>query len=206
VNEIEARQFCAERGDAGTVERMEQFIALLAEENARQNLVSTASLEFVWARHIADSLQLLDHVPRGTAPWLDLGTGAGLPGLAIAIARPESEIVMVESRKRRVEFLERVIALLGLTHARVIGSRLETIPAFPAAVISARAFAPLDKLLSLSDRFSTRSTIWLLPKGRSGADELSAQPPGVQAMFHVEQSATDPGAALLIGQGRPAAP
>lgn len=206
MNEGEAREFCAARGSAGVNERMERFIAMLAEENARQNLVSSSSLDHVWVRHIADSLQLIDHVPRETSPWLDLGTGAGFPGLAIAIALPDTEVVMVESRKRRVEFLEKVCDVLQLSRARVVGSRLETSPSFDAAVISARAFAPLDKLLDLSARFSTHSTVWLLPKGRSGAIELSAQPPAIQAMFHVERSATDPDAALLVGQGRPATP
>lgn len=204
MNEAEAREFCAARGDAGVIERMEQFITMLGEENTRQNLVSAASLEQVWTRHIADSLQLLDHVPRETSPWLDLGTGAGLPGLAIAIALPQTEVVMVESRKRRVEFLERVCTALGLAKARVVGSRLETAASFDAAVISARAFAPLEKLLSLSARFSTPSTVWLLPKGRSGAQELASQSSSIRAMFHVEHSATDSEAALLIGKGKPA--
>ena len=206
MNEAEARAFCAARGEAGVIERMEQFIALLAEENARQNLVSTSSLEQVWVRHIADSLQLLDHVPRETSPWIDLGTGAGFPGLVIAIALPDTEVVMVESRKRRVEFLDHVRTELGLSKSRVIGSRLETAASFDAAVISARAFAPLDKLIDLSARFSTHSTVWLLPKGRTGAQELLTQSPAIQAMFHVERSATDPDAALLVGQGRPTTP
>lgn len=203
MNEDQAREFCASRGDGGVIDRMERFVSMLAEENARQNLVSSASLEQVWSRHIADSLQLLDHVPRETSPWLDLGTGAGFPGLAIAIALPDTEVVMVESRKRRVEFLQNVCNTLGLHHARVIGSRLETAASFDAAIISARAFAPLEKLLELSARFSTPSTAWLLPKGRSAAQELHSQSPAIQAMFHVERSATDPDAALLVGKGKP---
>ncbi len=203
MTEEEARAFCAARGDTGVIARIERFIELLTEENTRQNLVSASSLEQVWARHMADSLQLLDHVPRETSPWLDLGTGAGFPGLAIAVALPQTRVVMIESRKRRVDFLERVCAELGLTEAKVIGSRLETAASFDAAVISARAFAPLSKLLELSTRFSTRDTVWLLPKGRSGAQELGEQSPAIQAMFHVERSATDPDAALLIGKGKP---
>lgn len=208
MTEEQARDFCEKRCDEAAMERMTRFIPMLAEENARQNLVSGASLELVWDRHIADSLQLLDHVPRGTStpgtlPWLDLGTGAGFPGLVLALARPDMPMVLVESRKRRVEWLQRVCDAFALAKCRVVGSRLEAVESFSTGVITARAFAPLGKLLSLSARFSTRDTVWLLPKGRSAAQELSEQPNSVQAMFHVEQSATDPSAAILIGRGRP---
>ena len=183
--------------------RLECFAALLAEENRRQNLVSSASLDAVWQRHFADSLQLLDHVPRGTAPWLDLGTGAGFPGLALAMASPETAMVLVESRKRRVDWLNRAIDALALENCRVVGSRLENVETFAAAAITARAFAPLGKLLDLSARFSTQTTVWLLPKGRSAAQELAEQPAGVYGMFHVEQSRTDPAGGILVGQGTP---
>ncbi|RIV92306.1 16S rRNA (guanine(527)-N(7))-methyltransferase RsmG [Aurantiacibacter xanthus] len=199
----QARSFCADRCDAETISRFAEFVDMLASENERQNLVSSASLADAWTRHIADSLQLLDHVSRETSPWLDMGTGAGFPGLVIALARPELEVVLVESRKRRVEWLEEVCARFSLSKCRVVGSRLETIESFPAGVISARAFAPLAKLLRLSARFSTPTTTWLLPKGRSAAQELQEQSQAIQAMFHVEQSATDPEAAIIIGHGRP---
>ena len=175
----------------------------MAEENERQNLVSSASLAMVWQRHFADSLQLLDHVPRETGPWLDLGSGAGIPGLVLACAQPETEILLVESRKRRLEWLIRAAAELDLANCRVLGARLETVETVPVRVITARAFAPLGKLLHLSARFSTRDTTWLLPKGRSAAQELAEQPQRVQAMFHVKQSATDPAGGILIGQGTP---
>ncbi len=198
-----ARRFCGERTDAAGLDRLACFAILLAEENGRQNLVSAASLATVWHRHFADSLQLLDHVPRGTGPWLDLGSGAGIPGLALACARPDVPILLVESRKRRVDWLARAAVALGLDEVRVIGARLEVVETVPVQIITARAFAPLGKLLQLSARFSTRDTTWLLPKGRSAAQELSAQPAGVRAMFHVEQSQTDPEGGILIGQGTP---
>jgi len=206
MNEQEARDFCSSRCDAAAIAKLDLFIARLGEENSQQNLVSKASLDHVWLRHIADSLQLLDHVPRGTSPWLDLGSGAGFPGLAIAIAQPEASVILVESRKRRVEWLQRMCDQFELGNCRVEGSRLENVEAVPAGVITARAFAPLQKLLSLSARFSTHSTVWLLPKGRSAAQELSERPNQVRTMFHVEQSATDPSAAILIGKGRPPVP
>lgn len=185
--------------DALAAERIERLIALLIEENERQNLVAANSLPVVWQRHIVDSAQLLTHVPRETAPsWLDLGTGAGFPGLVVAALRPHCEVVMVESRGRRVEWLERVSAELGLTQARVLGSRLELVETRAFGVVSARAFAPLVRLLDLSARFSTKDTMFLLPKGRSAQQELS-ELRGWHHLFHVEQSLTDPDAGVIVG-------
>jgi 16S rRNA (guanine527-N7)-methyltransferase len=203
ASEAEARQFCAERTDEAGLQRLERFAALLRAENEKQNLVSAASLESVWQRHFADSLQLLDHVPRGTGRWLDLGTGAGFPGLALAVARPEIGITLVESRKRRIDWLQHVARELELRHCEVKGTRLESVESFAAGVITARAFAPLGKLLNLSARFSTQATTWLLPKGRSAAQELAEQPRAIQQLFHVEQSQTDPGGGILVGRGTP---
>lgn len=185
--------------DAQAMDRLEGLVALLAEENERQNLVSAASMATVWRRHIADSAQLLSHVPRGTSPWLDLGTGAGFPGLVIAALRPECAVVMIESRTRRVAWLNEAVEALGLKAAEVIGGRLEHVPSRRAAVISARAFAPLPRLLALSARFSTSDTIWLLPKGRSAQQELT-EVCDWSHTFHVEQSVTDSQSGVIIGK------
>jgi 16S rRNA (guanine527-N7)-methyltransferase len=180
-------------------ERMERLLDLLREENTRQNLVSGPSLQQVWRRHIADSAQLLSHVSRETeGPWLDLGTGAGFPGLVIAILRPQMPVWLVESRSRRIDWLERSRTALGLDKAEVIGERLERVPDRNAGVISARAFAPLDKLLDLSARFSTTDTMWLLPKGAGAQHELKTLR-GWDHMFHVEQSLTEPEAGIIVG-------
>jgi 16S rRNA (guanine527-N7)-methyltransferase len=180
--------------------RLETLIAMLVEENRQQNLVSAASLDQVWLRHIVDSAQLLPYVPRETStPWLDLGTGAGFPGLVIAALRPECEVVMVESRTRRIEWLDRARIAMGLDNARVAGQRLELVESFPVSVISARAFAPLEKLLTISSRFSTSDTVWLLPKGRSAKQELEDLRKW-RHMFHVEQSLTDPQAGIIVGK------
>ena len=210
TSEAEARGwFAAHDGfDAVTLSRLEQLEAMLREENDRQNLVSAVSLEAVWVRHFADSAQLLDHVPRETGDgiWLDLGTGAGFPGLVIAVCRPHHPVVLIESRAKRIAWLEDVIAELGLRSVSVAGMRLERYPARPAGVISARAFAPLAQLIALSARFSTPQTHWLLPKGRRGRQELAAMPKSIQQMFHVEQSITDPESVILVGQGVPLQP
>ncbi|HTM96612.1 MAG TPA: 16S rRNA (guanine(527)-N(7))-methyltransferase RsmG [Croceibacterium sp.] len=200
-DETAARGLALEHGDEAALARLDRFVELLHEENDRQNLVSKTSLAQVWRRHIADSAQLLCHVPRETPPWLDLGTGAGFPGLIIAAMRPEWDIRLIESRKKRVEWLERVNGELGLTNCRVIGARLEDVESVPAGVISARAFAPMVKLLALSQRFSTAETVWLLPKGRSAAHELRQLAPNVRRLFHVEQSQTDPESGIIVGSG-----
>lgn len=198
-NEHAARAFVAQRCDAAAFARLETVGRMLEEENARQNLVAAATLPGIWQRHMADSAQLLDLVPRETGVWLDLGTGAGFPGLVIAAMRPERSVVLVESRKRRIEWLAAIVAELGLANCRVEGQRLELVPEFPASVISARAFAPLDKTLHVARRFSTSDTLWLLPKGRSAAQELAQLPATLLPMFHVEQSATDAESGIIVG-------
>jgi 16S rRNA (guanine527-N7)-methyltransferase len=105
---------------------------------------------------------------------------------------------MVESRKRRIEWLERAATALGLARAKVLGMRLEAVPGQDVGVISARAFAPLDQLLELSARFSTSDTRWLLPKGASAAQELASLR-NWHHQFHVEQSLTDPQSGIIVG-------
>lgn len=200
IDEASAKAYVAGLCDAEAMAKIERFIALLNEENEQQNLVAKPTLDIVWQRHIADSAQLLEHVSRETGLWLDLGTGAGLPGLIIAIMRPTWRIKLVESRRRRIEWLERMVDEFALDHCEVIGSRLELIESVPASVICARAFAPLKNILKLSARFSTSETLWLLPKGRSAAQELEELPSKHKKLFHVEQSLTDKDAGIIVGK------
>lgn len=201
-DETSARAFVEGLTDAAGMLRLEALSAALIKENQRQNLISRPSEAQMWVRHIADSAQLLRFVPRETPsrPWLDLGTGAGFPGLVIAALRPEWKIVLVESRARRVEWLEHMVRELDLGNCRVEGRRLELVEPFKASVISARAFAPLEKLLNLSAPFSTKATTYLLPKGRSAAQELQAMPRKIRGMFHVEQSLTDEEAGIIVSK------
>ena len=179
--------------------RLERLISALNVENQQQNLVAAATLDRVWLRHVADSAQLLSHVPRETSnPWIDLGTGAGFPGLVIAILRPDISVHLVESRGRRIAWLNTAVEHIGLANVTIHGARLEQVETFPVRVISARAFAPLPRLIDLSARFSTADTVWLLPKGRSAAHELQDLA-GWKHLFHVEQSLTDPEAGVIVG-------
>lgn len=202
-SETSARDFVAARCSSKGFAKLEAFVALLASENSEQNLVSASSLTTAWQRHIADSAQLLDHVSRETWNWLDLGSGAGLPGLVIALMRPTTEVFLIESRKLRIQWLEKAIGTLECPNCSVMGQDLRKVATFEADVISARAFAPLDRLVALSGRFSTSTTRWVLPKGRSAAQEVAALPQHQRAMFHVEQSLTDKDAGIVVGTGKP---
>lgn len=184
--------------------RLDRFAQMLTAENDRQNLIAASTIPTIWVRHIADSAQLLALDTEGEGLWVDLGSGPGLPGLVVAIlsARP---MLLVESRKRRCEFLRAVADALGLGHVEVAEAPLERVETRRAATISARAFAPLDKLIDLSARFSTESTHWLLPKGRNAVKELALLPEPWQRMFHVEQSRTDADSRILVGVGKIAA-
>lgn len=202
-SEAEAREHIVEAGGTETIGKLEALANALQLENDTQNLVSKASLDQIWVRHFADSAQLLSYVPRETmGPWFDLGSGAGFPGLVIAILRPELPLVLVESRRRRIEWLNAIALDLALTNCKIEGRRLEVVETRKAAVISARAFAPLPKLLSLSSRFSTADTHWVLPKGRSAAQEVGELPRSLRKMFHVEHSITDTDAGIVVGKGK----
>lgn len=202
ATEGEAREFVSELCSSESLKRLDQLVRELIDENSRQNLVAKSSLEQVWLRHIADSAQLLRWVSAPHGPWIDLGAGAGFPGLVIAAIRPQQPVILVESRKRRIEWLERIALDLGLDNCRVEGRRLEQAETVEAGVISARAFAPLDRLLRLSARFSTSATQWVLPKGRSAEQEVGALPRRYRGMFHVEQSLTDAEAGIIVGKGK----
>ena len=187
-----------------TVERLASFISVLEEEAQHQNLIAPSTFANIWSRHIVDSAQLLSlarsngHKP-SDGVWLDLGTGAGFPGIVIALIS-EWNVMMVESRARRTEYLERVVEKFELQdNTQIKDIRLEKLDSFPAAVISARAFAPLEKLLTLASRFSTEKTLWLLPKGQNATNELDGLSRKWQHLFHVKHSITDEKARILAG-------
>jgi 16S rRNA (guanine527-N7)-methyltransferase len=200
MTEDEARAWLSTNFDVSreTWEQLERFVAFLLVEAGQQNLISTATVETVWARHIVDSAQLLAFAP-GAKSWLDLGSGAGLPGLVAAILS-EHTVTLVESRVKRIDYLQRAIDHLELkSSAHVAGMAVERLETAPYQVISARAFAPLPRLLDLSARFSTAKTIWLLPKGRNAVKELHEAHGRWNLDFTVEPSLTDSEAGILVG-------
>ncbi len=188
-------------GEAG--DRLRHLAALVLEEADRQNLISTGSRAEIWARHMVDSAQLLTLAQEPASDggqWVDLGTGAGFPGLVIACLR-KAPISLVEMRPLRVAFLDRAARELALDHVEILGSKVEKVTlAAPAGIISARAYAPLDRLLRTAHHLADENTVWLLPKGRNGEKELAIARQQWQAVFHVEQSLTDADSAIIIAR------
>jgi 16S rRNA (guanine527-N7)-methyltransferase len=183
-----------------TLQAIRRFADLLTAENARQNLVSAASLCHLWERHILDSAQLLEHVPPSAASWLDIGSGAGFPGLITATIFP-GRTTLVEPRKLRVEFLRRGAEVLRVEErVNIICGRVEAVPGAPYDVISARAFASLDKIFAATTRFAADETRWVLPKGRNAKSELEAAESLWQGEFRVEPSRTDAEAGIVVAE------
>jgi 16S rRNA (guanine527-N7)-methyltransferase len=148
-----------------------------------------------------DSAQLVRWAPAPGASWIDLGTGAGFPGLIIA-ALHRGPVTLVEERKLRVDFLRRAAETLGVAdRTDVIGGKAERIERRVFDVVSARAFAPLPRLLDLGTRFSTLKTRWILPKGRNARSELEAVESSWQGDFRIEPSLTDPEAGIIVAEG-----
>lgn len=203
MTEDEARAWLDAHCDVSreTWDRLERYVTLLLEGMEGQNLIAASTVPHLWARHIVDSAQLLrytDHAQEG--PWVDLGSGAGLPGIVIACLT-DRPVIMIENRRKRIEFLRQVIDTIGLRHATVVGARVESTAPCPAAVISARAYAPLPLLLASATHLSDRKTIWALPKGRGAQNELEAARSAWQGVFHVEPSVTDPDSAIIVARG-----
>lgn len=181
-----------------TFEKLEAYVALLKAENERQNLVSAATLVRVWERHILDSAQLVRFEPHSGASWIDLGSGAGLPGIVIACL-VEGPVTLVEPRRLRADFLHKAAESLQI-EATVVCTKAQCVEG-KFEVITARAVAPLGKLLEISRHLSTRNTVWALPKGRSAQRELAEARRAWQGEFHVERSVTDEGSFIIVGIG-----
>ena len=181
-----------------TFEKLEAYVALLREEAGRQNLVSASTLDHIWERHILDSAQLARFEPHGGASWIDIGSGAGLPGIVIACL-VEGPVTLVEPRRLRADFLHRAAESLQL-RVNVLCAKVERVEG-SYDVITARAVANLGTLLELSAHLSTRKTVWALPKGRNALAELSAAQRSWQGAFHVERSATDAESYVVVGTG-----
>lgn len=178
-------------------ERLATYAGLLRKWNPDINLIAASTIDQIEARHIADSLHLVEIAKNAQGSWVDLGSGGGLPGIVVAIMRPDLELSMVESDQRKGAFLRNAIRELALPHAKVLCKRIEALDRLDAANLSARALAPLPQLMAYVERhLSPSGTAWLM-KGRNWQAEVSQAQSDWKFDLKTHQSATDPDAAIL---------
>ena len=138
----------------------------------RSNLIGPKEWPQIWTRHVGDSVQLLDRIP-DTARVVDLGSGAGFPGLILAAARPAGHVTMIESVGKKCAFLRAAIKAADLP-AEVHQGRVEAAPPIAAAYVTARAFAPLPELLDYAAPWLRKGATGVFPKGERWKEELTA--------------------------------
>ena len=181
-----------------TTERLDAYVGLLVKWQQRINLVSKASLADVWRRHILDSAQIVDHLPAARDRVLDLGSGAGFPGLVLAILGIHG-VELVESDGRKCAFLAeaaRLSEVLVTIHHR----RIEALAAAPAHVITARACAPMTELLAYAEPFWAPDTMMIALKGAHVDEELTEATKCWRISVDRHPSRSDPnGTVLCLG-------
>lgn len=186
-----------------TLARLKLYVSLLEDWNARLNLVSAGSLAAVWKRHIWDSAQLQEYMPKPTQSLVDLGSGAGFPGVVLAtLLGPSVRVVLYESIAKKCRFLEEV-ARRVVPHVEVRNARIEQAGPEPFEVVTARACAPLTQLLAYAEPFQGKATRNLFLKGQSVASELTEAHKSWKMQVRQHPSCTDPSGTILeIGELR----
>ncbi|OWJ73212.1 16S rRNA (guanine(527)-N(7))-methyltransferase RsmG [Haematobacter missouriensis] len=184
-----------------TLERLEVYERLLRKWNPKINLVSTSTLDDLWGRHFRDSAQLLTF-SRDFGAWVDLGSGGGFPGMVIAILGmgKDRSFTLVESDQRKAAFLS-TVAREASVKVNVISQRSEAIPPLKADVVSARALAPLPRLLSMVERHLAQNGVALLPKGRGVEREIHEALEKFRFDVQKFPSETDPNGVILKIEG-----
>ena len=184
-----------------TVKRLDVFWSQLLRWDRAVGLIAPTTSEAGWRRHIEDSIQLVDHFPPRSVKHCDLGSGGGVPAIPVAILRQDvgfgDELIMIEADARKATFLRTIIRELGL-RAAVFNSRLEHASPCEADVVTARALAPLDRLLGYVSRHVGPSGHAVLPKGRRAEEEIACA--RRRWMFDVvaHPSRTAPDASVLV--------
>ena len=190
-----------------TLERLEAYVALLTKWQSALNLISSRTLSDVWHRHMLDSAQLIDLAPAKASTWVDVGSGAGFPGLVLAILGV-GNVYLLEKDARKCTFLREAIRVTG-AQAHIVENRVEDIEKMDPGerlfslphVITARAVAPLGKLLSMVAPLCGKETLCLFPKGQDVERELTAIAKYPNIYVDKLPSRTAPGAAILRIKG-----
>jgi 16S rRNA (guanine527-N7)-methyltransferase len=186
-----------------TLARLKAFVGILSDWNVRHNLVSTGSLSEVWRRHILDSSQLTALIPQTAERLVDLGSGAGFPGLILAILLRERlgfQAVLYEATRKKCEFLEAAAAACGAP-VEVRNARIEEASPEMFDAVTARACAPLSELLTYAQRFQGHQTTNLLLKGQSVDAELREATRYWKMRVKRHPSLSDPSGTILEIRG-----
>jgi len=166
--------FAAATGaDPAAMARLAAYETILRQTNTHTNLVSPGSVAELWKRHLLDSAQLVPLIPAATRSLIDVGSGAGLPGLIIAAFLPGLQVTLIESIEKKCAFLSAAAKAMGLASVAVRRARAEEVEGLTADVITARAVAPIGTLLDYVRGLTRKGTLCLFPKGRTAADELT---------------------------------
>jgi 16S rRNA (guanine527-N7)-methyltransferase len=182
-----------------TLARLKIHADMLVDWNARQNLVSAGSLEDLWGRHFWDSAQLVPYIPNSAASLVDLGSGAGFPGLVVAEIlreRPGFRVVLFEATAKKCRFLEAVATRLSLL-AEIKQVRIEDAAPEIFDIVTARACAPMTKLLAYAQRFWGRKSVGLFLKGQNVEVELTESNKSWRMDMVRHQSRSDPSGVIL---------
>jgi 16S rRNA (guanine527-N7)-methyltransferase len=190
-------EFSAQTGvSRETLSRLKAYADILADWNARHNLVSKNSLEDVWRRHFWDSAQLAPLVPAGTQSLADLGSGAGFPGLVLAAMLPEVGVTLFEATAKKCAFLQAAAERMGLEVA-IENTRMEDLPPQAFDVVTARACAPLPRLLEYAHSFMGPNSVCLFLKGQNVGSELTGAHKCWNMKLSQVPSQTDPSGAIV---------
>ncbi|MBC8158392.1 MAG: 16S rRNA (guanine(527)-N(7))-methyltransferase RsmG [Alphaproteobacteria bacterium] len=182
-------------GTEKTMQRLSAYAGVLIKWQQRINLVGNATLPDLWRRHMMDSAQLFDLLPKPTQTLVDLGSGAGFPGLVLAILGVR-EVHLVESDGRKCAFLQEAARASGAS-VNIHRTRIEKMPPILADVVTARACAPLSSLVSYAQPFLKKGSICLFPKGRNAQQELTeSEKKWIMTVTRIE-SLTDSQAEIL---------
>ena len=154
-----------------TSERLDAIILTLDAWRTRSNLIGPKEWPQIWTRHVADSFQIVDHIP-DAAKVVDFGSGAGFPGLMIAAARPQGHVTLMESVGKKCAFLRAATEAAGLP-ASVYQGRIEDAPESRADIVTARAFAPMPRLLEFASPWMKKGATGVFLKGERWKDELT---------------------------------
>lgn len=185
-----------------TLDRLDRFVAVLLRWQQHTNLIAPSTEQRLWTRHVADSLQLISLAPHARV-WADLGSGAGFPGLVIACMladQRDTRVHLVETNLKKIAFLREAVRASGAP-AILHTARIEDFAASPPGgieVVTARALAPLPKLLGLASPLLKSGTIGLFPKGQDAASELTAASKSWNIQASLTQSRTDPKSHVVV--------